>query len=323
MMDRRTFIRAAAGSLCAGSLTTSGQQARQVPVVGFLTSFGVTSFARFRDGLGELGYVEGKNIILEQRTARGKPEALPGLAMELVRLNVDVLYATGPPAIKAARDATRQIPIVALDLETDPVESGWVQSLARPGGNVTGLFLDFPDLAGKWLELLLAAAPGRNRIGVLWDSTTGSGQLSAVKAVAQRFKVDLQVLEVRTSDDIEEALRNGMHAGSSALVALSSPIVSERSKSIAEFAMRNRLPAMSPFREFAESGGLMSYGPNLREFYLRAAIFVDKILRGAKAADLPIEQPTKFELVINLKTAKSLGITIPQTLMLRAEEVIQ
>jgi putative ABC transport system substrate-binding protein len=210
-----------------------------------------------------------------------------------------------------------------LDLESDPVENGWVRSLARPAGNITGLFLDFPDLAGKWLELLLAAAPGRNRVGVLWDSTTGSAQLAAARSAAQRFKIDLQVLEIRHSDDIEGALRRGMGAGSTALVALSSPLVSGSSKSIAEFATQNRLPAISAFREFAESGGVLSYGPNLREFYLRAAFFVDKILRGAKAADLPIEQPTKFELLINLKTAKALGLTIPQSLLLRADEVIQ
>jgi putative tryptophan/tyrosine transport system substrate-binding protein len=322
-MDRRTFIHTAAVSLCAGPLIAYGKDARQVPVVGFLTSFGVSSLAGLREGLRDLGYVEGKNITLEQRTARGKPEVLPSLAMELVRLDVDVIYATGPPAIKAARDATREIPIVALDLETDPVQRGWVQSLSRPGSNITGLFLDFPDLAGKWLELLLAAAPGRNRLGVLWDSTTGSAQLSALRAAGQHFNIDLQVLEVRASDEIEDALRSGVRAGANALVALSSPIVIGSSKSIAEFATHSRLPAISPFREFADGGGLISYGPNLREFYVRAAFFVDKILRGAKAADLPIEQPTKFELVINLQAAKSLELTIPPSLLLRADEVIQ
>jgi putative ABC transport system substrate-binding protein len=322
-MDRRTFLGVAAGSICAASLRSFGQQVHQVPVVGFLTSFGVDSFARFRKGLWELGYVEGQNVILEQRTARGKAEVLPGLAIELVRLNVDVIYATGPAAIRAARSATKVIPIVALDLETDPVESGLVKSLAKPNGNITGLFLDFPDLAGKWLQLLLEAAPAHDRVGLLWDSTTGSAQLAAAKAAAQRFGIDLQVLEVRGFDNIEEALRRGIRGGSTALAALSSPIVSGSSKLIAEFATRNRLPAISPFREFADSGGLISYGPNLREFYLRAAFFVDKILHGAKAADLPIEQPTKFELVINLKTAKALGLTIPQSLLLRADEVIQ
>jgi len=271
----------------------------------------------------ELGYVEGKTIVLEQRTARGRPEALPALASELVRLNVDVLYATGPPAIRAAKNATSVIPIIALDLETDPVESGLAQSLARPGGNVTGLFLNFPDMAGKWLELLREAAPGRHRVGLLWDSTTGSTQVTAATAAAHRLDIDLQVLRVRNSDEINEALERGVRAGTTAIVALSSPIVIGSSKSIAEFTTRNRLPAISPFREFADSGGLLSYGPKLRDFYLRAAFFVDKILHGAKAADLPIEQPTTFELVINQKTAKVLGLTIPKTLLLRADEVIQ
>ena len=323
MLNRRTFIRAAAASFCTRSLRAYAQQARQVPIVGFLTSFGFSSFVRFREGLAALGYIEGKNIVFEQRTARGKAELLPGLAMELVRLNVDVVYATGPAAIKAAHDATSAIPIVALDLESDPVESGLARSLARPGGNVTGLFLNFPDLAGKWLELLLEAAPGRDRIGLLWDSTTGSAQLHAAEASAHRFRIDLQVLEIRSSDDVEDALTRGLHEGSTALVALSSPNVIGASSSIARFATRYRLPAISPFREFADSGGLISYGPNLREFYLRAAFFVDSILRGAKAAELPIEQPSRFELIVNLKAAKALGLMISPSLLLRADEVIQ
>lgn len=322
-MHRRAVIRAIGGSLGVAFLVAHAQQKRAVPVVGVLTVFGATSLPRLREGLGQLGYVEGKNIVLEQRSARGRPEALPALAKDLVSLKVDVLYATGPPAIRAAKQATSTIPIVALDLESDPIESGFAESLARPGGNVTGLFLDMPDLAGKWLELLREVAPGRNRVGLLWDSTTGSAQLAAARAVALRLKVDLQVLEVRNTDDIEGALRDGVRAGSTALIALSSPNILAGSKQIAEFALRNRLPAISLFQDFPDNGGLISFGPEQQEFYLRAALFVDKILRGAKSADLPIERPTKFVLAVNLRTAKALGLTIPPSILVRADRVIE
>ena len=277
----------------------------------------------FEKPLHDLGYVEGKNIVLERRSSRGKPEVFAALVAELIRLDVDVLYVTGPSAVKAATSATSVVPIVALDLETDPVQSGLVRSLGRPGGNLTGLYLDLPGLAGKWLELLRDATAGHRRIGVLWDSTTGPWQLSAAKAAAKQFNIEVQILEYRSVDDLDEALRSGPSSGSNAIVMLSSPITSANSKRIAEFTTRNRLPAISPFAAFARSGGLLSYGPNLVDFYRRGAIYVDKILRGAKPADLPIEQPTKFELVINLKTAKALGLTIPQSLLLRADEVIQ
>ena len=323
MMDRRTFVGALTGGLIAAPSIVGAQQARKVPIVGFLWTGGGDSLSQFRETMRELGYVEDRNILLELRSASGKPEALPGLAAELVRLNVDVLYATGPSAVRAAREATSVIPIVALDLETDPVQSGLVRSLARPGGNITGLFLDVPSLAGKWLELLKAAAPERRRVGLLWDSTTGSTQLNAAKAAAQRLNLDLRVVEVRRADDLDEALERAVNAGSNAIVMLSSPIVSASSKRLAEFMARNRLPAISPFRAFADGGGLMSYGPNLLEFRRFAATYVDRILKGAKPSDLPIQQPTNFEFVINVKAAKALGLTIPQSLLVRANEVIR
>jgi len=321
-MNRRRFI-AVAGGLASAPLACWAEDKRRVPVVGFLTSVGVHTERQMREGLRDLGYADGKTIIVEQRSASGNPEALPTLADELVQLNVDVLVATGPPAVRAAKDATRTIPIVAVDLETDPVSSGLVQSLGRPGGNITGFFLDLPDLAGKWLELLETAAPGRRRVGVLWDSTTGPWQLAAVKTAAQKLAIDLQTIEVRKSDDFDAALREAIRTGVKAIVMLSSPIVSGSSSWLAEFTAKNRLPAISPFRIFADSGGLMSYGPDLLDFSRRAASYVDKILKGAKPSDLPIQQPTKFELVMNLKTAKTLGLTIPQLLLLRADEVIQ
>jgi putative ABC transport system substrate-binding protein len=286
-------------------------------------SRGNISLPILTQGLRDLGYVDGKNIAIVVRSASGKPDALPALATELVQRRVDVLFATGPAAIRAARDATAAAPIVALDLESDPVQAGWARSLARPGGNLTGLFLDLPGLTGKWLELLREAVPGIRRVGLVWDSTTGSAQLTAVKAAAQGLAIDLHVLEVRSADDLDVALRAGLSAGPRALVLLSSPLVSTGSGQIAEFVMKNRLPAISPFRRFAEAGGLMSYGPDFDDFRHRAASYVDKILRGAKPGDLPIQQPTKFEMVINLKAAKALGLRIPQSILLRADEVIQ
>jgi putative ABC transport system substrate-binding protein len=218
------------------------------------------------------------------------------------------------------------VPIEALDLETDPVGSGWVSTLGRPGGNITGLFLDLPGLTGKWLELLREAVPGTQDVGVLWDAGTGPAQLAAIKAAAQRLAIKLQVLKYRSPDDLDSALRAGLSGGAKSLVMLSSPILfsAGSSRRAAAFATTNRLPAIAPTRRIPESGGLMSYGPNLAgDLYRRAAPFVDRILKGAKPADLPIERPVKFELVINVKTAKALGLTIPQTLLLRADEVIQ
>ena len=325
-MDRRTFIGAVAGGLFAGPSIADAQQSGKLPVVGVLfnniaVSPSVRTFTQF---LGELGYVDGTNIIIENRSAAGKPGAMRGLAAELVQRNVDVIFATGPAAIRAARDASSVTPIVALDLETDPVEAGWVKSLARPGGNLTGLFLNLPGLAGKWLELLKAAAPRIRRASVLWDSTTGSAQLNAVRAAAQAFALELRVTEVRSDEDVGAMLGGaGMGAGSDALVVLTSPALGNHQKEIADFTLKNRLPAISLYRRFAEGGGLLAYGPDVNEMRRRATAYVDKILKGARLGDLPVEQPTKFEFLINLKTAKALGLVIPQSLLLRADEVFQ
>jgi putative ABC transport system substrate-binding protein len=325
VMDRRTFIIGVAYVFVGSPHAARAQEARRLPVVGVLATTSTpqsASMVTFQQGLRNLGYVDGENIVVQLRSALGKPEVLPVIAAEIVHLKPDVLYAVGPAAVRAARDATATIPIVALDFETDPVQSGWVSSFARPGGNVTGLFVDLPGLAGKWLELLSQAVPGVRRVGLLWDSTAGPSQLVAAKAAAQGFAIDVQVLEVRTSDDLDVAFKAAASGSSKAIVMLSSPIVEFNSRHIAELTTKHRLPAISMFRLFTDSGGLMSYGPNLAEFRLRAAGYVDKILKGAKPADLPIEQPTKFEFVINLKTAKALELTIPQSLLLRADEVI-
>ena len=259
------------------------------------------------------------------RSAAGKPAAFPTYAAELVTRKVDVIYAQGPAAVNAAREATRMIPIVAMDWETDPVQAGWARSLARPGGNLTGIFLDIPALAGKWIELLRATAPGVRRFGLLWDATTGSAQLLAAQAAAKGFGIETQVMEVEGAGDIETALRAGMRAGIGAIVVLSGPELSQSAhhKQIADFAARNRLPAISLFQGFSNAGGLMSYGHNQVNFTPRAGVLIGKILNGANPGDLAIELPTKFELVINLKTAKALGITIPQALRLRADELLE
>ena len=314
-------------ALCVAThtLDAAAQQARKLPAVGvlFTDARNNISLPILVDGLRDLGYVDGKNIVIEIRSAGGKPEALPALAAELVQRHVDVLYATGPAAIKAARSATAVTPIVALDLESDPVQAGWARSIARPGGNITGLFLDLADLPGKWLQLLREAAPGIRQVGLAWDSTTGPGQLTAATAAAQGLGIELHVMEFRSAEDLGSALEGGVSAGSRAVVLLSSPLISVGSPQIAEFTVKHRLPAISPFRRFADAGGLMSYGPDFDNFRRRAAAYVDRILRGAKAGDLPIERPTKHELVLNAKTAKTFGLRIPQTLLVRADEVIR
>ena len=320
-MDRRTFLSTLTGSLLAAPLAAEAQQAGKVPVVGVLNA-GFTgqsmATAAFRSGLLDAGLVEGQTIALEIRSAGGKPEELPALAAELVQRKVDFILALGPAALKAARDATHTTPIVAFDLETDPVAGGFAASLARPDGNVTGLFLDHPGLTGKWLELIREVDPRVRRVALLWDVTTGPWQLVATKTTAQKLGLDLQVLEVRSLNDLDVALATAVKAGVRHLIQLSSPLVDRHSRRTAEFTLKNRVVAISMFRAFAEAGGLMSYGPDRRQYDRRLAIYIDKMLRRARPGDLPIEQPDKFELVINLKTAKALGLTIPPSLLQRA-----
>ncbi len=323
MIGRREFANALALGLLGAPIIAAAQQSPRLPLVGMLhdnlSDRGPWS-RRVVRGLGELGYVEGRNFAFEFRSPAGK-----SAAAELVKLKVDVIYASGPAAITAARDATSVIPIVALDYETDPVQAGWALSLARPGGNLTGLFLDNSDLVGKWFELLRTAAPGIRRIGLLWNSKTGTAQLDAAKATAQGFGVELQIMEVRGYDDIEAVLGAGINAGITAIVILGAPEFSQRSTSklIADFAANHQLPTISPFRQFSDAGGLMSYGLDQDHIGPRAGVMIGRILKGARPGDLPIERPTKFDLVINLKTAKTLGLELPATLLGRADEVIE
>ena len=326
-MDRRAFIGTIAGSLLAAPLAAEAQQAGKGPVVGLLhpgvPDRAVPAITALQQGLHGLGYIEGQNIRLESRWASGRLEKLPGLAADLVRLNVDVIYAIGPQGIRAARDASRTIAIVGTDLEGDPVASGLVATYARPGRNITGLFLDQPGLTGKWLQLIREVAPTTRRVAALWDASTGPYQLRALTVAAESAAMEVQVLEVLRPTEYEDILKRAMRGRPHALIQLSSPLIRQASRRVADFTVEHRLPGISMFIEFAKSGGLLTYGPDLPQFFVRAASLIDKILKGARPADLPIEQPTKFELALNLKTARTLGLTIPPSLLQRADQVIE
>jgi putative ABC transport system substrate-binding protein len=243
----------------------------------------------------QLGYIEGETVLL--RWAEGDPQRLPELVAELIRLGIGVLIVVGPTALRAASHASKTLPIVAIDLETDPVRTGLAASFSRPGGNVTGLFLDQPSLAGKWLELLKEAVPGIKRVALAWEPTTGPGQLDPAKAAAQAMGLELLVLEVRTSQEYEEAFRNLGSEPKTGIVQLSSPIVTHPPSRLAEAALKYRFPAISFYKPHAKAGALMSYGPNFEVYYPRAAILADKIIRGAKPGDLPIEQPARSHIL--------------------------
>src|SRR6266849_3885806 len=327
-MDRRTFIGALASSLLAAPLAAGAQQARAVPRLGMLLTGSPSDMLQSREldaltkKLGELGWVEGRNLGVEARWAK-KPDGLPGLAAELVQLGVDIILTPGPEAMIAVKTATSAIPIVMI-ASTDPRAVG-AAGLARPGGNVTGLTIgQFELVMEKRLELLKETLPGISHVAILWDvKPAGDGDRTAAFSLAGRsLKMHLQHLDV-TGIDFEKAFTTARKAGAGAVVLMESPRTVGNRSVIAALGLKHRLPVMSQFRLLVEAGGLMSYGPDLSDLFARAASYVDKILKGAKPADLPIEQPTKFELVINLKTAKVLGLTIPQSLLLRADQVIE
>jgi len=322
-MRRREFITLLGGAAAAWPIAARGQQSA-MPVIGFLNpGFRSNVWTALIGGLRDIGYVDGETIKIEPRWALGRPETLPGLAQELVRLKAEVVVTVGRPSIEAVRAATTDLPIVAVDLESDPVESGFVASLARPGGNLTGLFLDLPTLCGKWLQLIGEAVPGIAIIAVLWDSKTGSHQLNAMKAAARMMSVDLMAVEFHDSVGLDAALNAGLKERPQVLIQLGSPLINQLANRIADTLASQRVPSISPFRSFPENGGLLSYGPDLTNMYYRVAPYVSRILKGAKPSDLPIERPIKFEFVINLKTARSLGITIPPTLLALADDVIE
>jgi putative ABC transport system substrate-binding protein len=317
-------------SLLVAPLAVDAQPTKHVPRVGYL-SIGSSAdparlrrFEAFRHGLRALGYVEGQTIALEPRWAEGMYERYPALAADLVRLPVDVIVAVGGAATQAVQHATGTIPIV-MSVVNDPVGSGLVPNLARPGGNVTGLSLMAPDLVGKQFEVLKEVVPQVSRVALLWNpaNPASASQLREAEAAARAVGVQLQTLEVRRPQEIESAFGAMTQEQAEALVVLTDSIFTNQARQIAELVAQRRLPTIDGMREHAEAGGLLVYSANLLDLERRAVLYVDKILKGAKPGDLPVEQPTTFQLIINLKTAEALGLTIPPTLLFRADEVIK
>jgi len=327
---RRAFLGAVTGGLLAAPLAAGAQQGGKIARIGCLGSPRAPFshlWDAFRQGLSDLGYVEGRNVVLEFRGPEGKIERLPALAAELVALPVDVIVVGNTPGALAAKQATKTIPI-ALTAISDPVTSGLVTSLAHPGGNVTGASVLSSDLVGKSLELLKQTVPGVSRVTLLWNpgslgERTERNMLEAADVAARALAVRLQLVEARGPADLDRAFSEMTKARAGALTMLPSSMFNNERSHIIELAAKTRLPAVYPFSYYVDDGGLMSYGANIADLYRRSASYVDKILKGAKPADLPVEQATKFELVINLKTAKALGLTIPRALLGRADEVIE
>jgi putative ABC transport system substrate-binding protein len=328
-MRRRDFIKVIAGSAAAAfPATARTQQRSNVPRVGYLFSFtraeGEHLWEACRQGLRDLGYVEGQNIILEPRLAEGHNERLQNLATELVQLKVDVIVAAATPASRAVKAATSTIPIVFVAVG-DPVKAGLVTSLARPGGNVTGLSLLTADLSGKRLSLLMETVRKVSRVAILMnpDNPISAVFFEETRLAARRFGVDLQPLDARSPKEIEQAFAIGAGQRVDAIIVFDDPVLWSYRAQIVALAAARKIPAVYGYRDFVDEGGLMSYGPDRPDQYRRTAIYVDKILKGAKPSDLPIEQPTKFELIVNRKTAKSLGIELPASVIVGANEVIE
>jgi len=325
-MKRRTFVAGLAVTAAVLRIARA-QSPANVPVIGFLhpgsRESGSLIPGALREGLRDAGYVVNETIKVEERWAGGKPEVLPQLVQELLQLRVALLIPTARASIEAALAATKDVPLVANDLESDPVASGYVQSLSHPGGNLTGVFLDAPGLCGKWLQQIVDVVPNARKIAVLWDTTTGAYQLNAIKAAAEARSTEIVVMEFRDDAGLGEALEQGLKQGPQAAIVLGSPLIRQGGARIAEILGSRRVPAISQFRTFPDGGGLMSYGPDLIHLYRRLGPFVAKILHGARPADLPIERPTKFELVINLKAAKALDVTVPGSLLMNADDVIE
>jgi putative tryptophan/tyrosine transport system substrate-binding protein len=316
--------------LLAVAVIAEAQQPTKISRIGFLSARDPatesTRAAAIRLALRDLGYIEGQNIAIEYRYAEGKLDRLPELAVELVRLKVDVIMAGGDPGIRAAKNATKAIPIVTMGGGTDPIEAGFVESLARPGGNVTGITNLGRELGGKRLELLKEAVPKVARVAVLYDPSNTSSVREVkedLPVAARALRLTIQPWEVRAADDFERVFAALNKERPDGLYVSPGPVINVNQKRTVAFALRSRLPAMYSNRDAVDAGGLMYYGADLAESYRRVAYFVNKILKGAKPADLPVEQPTKFELIINLKTAKQIGLTIPPNVLARADKVIK
>ncbi len=327
-MDRRTFV-----SMLTGGLVAAPGHAGAQPAPARLAKVGVLrnapdgpvfrqNFGGFRQALQEIGLVEGTNLTIDYRVQAGTAGEIAALAGELSRLLMSAIVAIGPASVRAAADATKSIPIVAVDLESDPIAERFVSGLARPGGNVTGLFLDFPELSGKWIELLKELVPRLSRVTVAWDPSTPPNLLRGAEAAARTLRVDLSTMEAPGSEALEAAFRS-VTAGRGAMLVLPSPVVNSARRQIVAMAAKHRIPTIMAFPEFAEEGGLMAYGPDVPAMFRQAGDVVVKVLRGVAPGEIPIERPARFELIVNRKTAASLGLTVPRSLLARADKVIE
>ena len=323
-LRRRTLVTALGFAAAAGPLAARAQQKR-MPVIGYVGfADGMVTVAAFRDGLGEKGYAEGKNVAIESRFAEGNYERLPSLAAELVARKVDVIaVAAGPAGLRAARQATTTLPIVIYDFETDPVAEGYAQSIARPGGNVTGVFLDLPGFAGKWFELLRECVPQLARVALILDPGSGRAQVASMNKVAAALGIRIDLLEAKTRDDYAGAFAAAKERGANAVILPSSPLVRINGKMLAGLSQDHRMPSITLFSEFTRAGGLLSYGPNIVRAARQSGFIVGKVLAGAAPADLPLERPSTFELIVNQRAASALGLTIPAVVTGRADEVIE
>ena len=323
MIDRRTFIGTLAGGVLASPFSTLAQPAK-LPRIGVLGNENNPPWEGFRRGLRELGYIDGRNVAIEWRWSEGRTDRFPALAAKLVQAKVDVIVVSGTQAARAAKQATSTIPIV-MAVSAYPDKLGLVESLARPGGNVTGLSNLGPELLGKSFELLKEIAPKASHLAVLWNPASPVEALvfKEVLAAAPAFGLEIQSIEMRTPEDSAEAFATVTASRADALFALGNPVNFKNRQLIVDFALKTRLPSLYQERLFVESGGLVSYAPRFSDLFRRAATYVDKILKGAKPADLPVEQPTKFELIINMKAAKQIGLTIPPNVLARADRVIR
>jgi putative ABC transport system substrate-binding protein len=326
-MRRREFITFLGGAISAWPFAAHAQGLKAIPKVGFLFP-GPEEMAKSRrvlllDGLRSEGFHEPDQVTLVTRVTNGDLTRISPLLNELIAEKIDVLIPLGPAVTRAALPLTTSVPIVIFDLETDPIESGWLRSYAHPGGNITGIFSDFPDFSAKWLELLKEAVPKCAHIVVLWDPTTTTVQTKAIAVAAQQVHVSSEVLEIKGTTEFDAVFETVNARHPDGLLILSSPLVSINSKRLAELALKYRIPAVSLFSNFARTGGLISYGPNLNDLYREAGAMAGKVLKGTNPANLPAERPTRFELIVNLQTAKALNLTMPTSILLRADEVIE
>ena len=323
-MRRREFFKLFAGIAAGWPLAAlAQQQAGKLPRIGSIQNEPSELVEALSQGLREAGYVDGQNIILDTRYHHGSLERFDEFAREFVALKCSVIVAGSPYAIRAVLKETNTIPTVGIDLESDPVANGWVESLARPGGNLTGLFLDIPELAGKQIELLKNVVPTLTRLAVLWDSAIGTLQFHATEMAARSSGVALESFPIQTAEEINDAVNHAAQKHIDGMMVLTSPLIFKQRSQIADLALKARLPTINGFNLYPKVGGLMAYGPNFPSIFKRAASYVDRILSGANPGELPIERPAKFELVINFKTAKALGLQVPWQLQQLADDVIE